>query len=137
MPQDQTPPIPWVTVDWGLTLDADTQSLYQQMATLLSNYTAVPLDRANYFAEYIDNIGSWGGMVNSVQGDGGGYVVTVSVEGFIDQDQLDNDETGSLPMILFANYAEIYHVDSMNNVTYVGHPIPAGWPTQVSFGGSA
>ncbi len=134
MPADQQLPSPWVAVDWGLTLDDPTQALYQKMADVLSNYVAVPADRANYYSAYINNIGSWGGLVTSVQDDGnGGYLVTVSVAGNIDPAQLENDQTGNLPSSLLSEYSEIYNVDAANAVTYLGPSIPAGSPDQVSW----
>ena len=129
MAADQLPPPPWVTVAWNLRLDDATQALYEQMATLASNYIDVPVDRANYYSDFMTNIGSWGGMVTEVQGDAnGGYVVKVSVEGLIDQVQLDNDAADILPTTLYGNYSEIYYVDAMNNITYTGPSIPDGSP---------
>ena len=130
----QMPANQWVSIDWELSSDANVQALYQHMATLLNNVVAVPADRANYYASFINNIGSWGGMINDVRGDGqGGYIITMSVDGFIDPVQLENDQTGQLPLILVSNYSEIYHVDAADNVTYIGPSIPTGWPSQLPF----
>jgi hypothetical protein len=136
MPADQTPPTPWVTVDWGLTLEPNTRARYERMAILLSNFTVVPVDRTNYYSQFLSHIGSWGGMVAVVLEDGsGGYIVTMTVEGFVDPVQLDNDQTGLLPMTLLGHYSEIYQVDATDRVTYRGASIPDGFPTQVPFGG--
>ena len=122
---------PWVTVDWGLTLDANHQALYQNMATLLSGVAAVPQDRDNYYSVIINDVGSWLGMVSDVQAaNGGGYVVTVSVSPLISPGSLYGDATG-----VGGDYSEIYHVDVNNNVTYSGFTDPegmAGLPDDIS-----
>jgi len=120
---DQTPPVPWVSVDWSLTLNASDQALYQRMATLLSGVTAVPNDRLNYYSAVINDIGSWGGLVSIVQSDNnGGYVVTVPVSGCVLSGHL-----GGSSMTLFTDYSELYHIDANNNVTYAGFLDPNGW----------
>lgn len=133
----QQPAQPWVTVDWSLALDDNTRAIYQQAATLISGFVDVPNDRANYFAPCYGNIGSWAGMVNSVQADSnGGYYVTVAVDGIIDPVQLDNDQTGAIPPAIYAHYAETYYIDNASTVTYNGFATPPGYPTHLSFSGA-
>ena len=107
-----------VSVDWGLTLDDDTQQLYQQMADLLTTVTDIPADRLNYYsavnnAEWV--IGGWNGMVDNVQpAAGGGYLITVSaVPYFPDRTQV----------AIYSEYTEQYLINQ-GTMTYVGFQDP-------------
>jgi len=118
----QTPPRPWVTVLLGLNLDANTQTLYQQMATLLSGVTAVPNDRVNYDSAVINDIANWQASLSNVQSDGsGGHAVTLRVGPVIAEGKWFGS-SGTMA----SDYTEIYHVDSKNNITYVGFTDPNG-----------
>lgn len=80
MPAGQTAAAPWVTV-WSMAPPAaQVQATYQQMATLISGYTAVPGDRTNYYSAVINDVDHWTGSLSNVQAaPGGGYTVTVMV----------------------------------------------------------
>jgi len=117
-----TPPTPWVTVISGLTLDANTRTLYQQMANLVSGFTAVPNDRVNYYSAVINDIANWTGSLTSVQSTAqGGYVVTVLVVGEVAEDKLYGSSG-----CLITDYSEIHNLDANNNVTYAGFTDPDG-----------
>ena len=122
---DEPPPAPWVEVDWGLTLDLDSQVLYQQMADLISGVTAVPTDRVNYYSAVIDSVSSWAGGVMDVQAVGNSYVVTVQVDPLF----AEGSRVGSSASVL-SDYSEIYCVDADNTVTYLGFSDPNGWAGQ-------
>lgn len=118
----QSSPSPWVSVEWGLTLDVNTRALYQHMADVLSAVTAVPNSRLNYYSAVVNDIAGWSGMVTNVQAvAGGGYSVTISVEA--------NPAAGSQygdAAKFYSDYSETYHIDVNNNVTFAGSDDPEG-----------
>ena len=120
---DPGPTFP-VTVDFTLTLDANTQALYQQMATALSGYTTVPNDRINYYSAFNNwadyQISGWVGMVQNVQSIDGGNVVTVGVV-----PQFTNASS-----IVVNDYSEQYFVGNDGRITYQGFTDPNGWAGQ-------
>lgn len=107
-----------VQVDWTLDLNNQQETLYQQMATLMSGYTTVPQDRTNFYSGVSGTytINGWGGVLNNVkQQSNGTYLLTITVSPFIAQG------------VILTDYQEQYSVDANNNVTYAGFLDPLGW----------
>ena len=132
------PPDPFpVAIDPTLNLDPDTQALYQQMATALDGYAAVPNDRLNFYSA-INNppnsaVTCWGGFVEDVQpAAGGGYQVTVAVTASTATSDLG---PRTLPAMA-GPYYELYNVNG-GVIQYLGFQDPrnvAGQPPVYSAG---
>jgi len=113
------PPDPFeVIVDPDLNLDPNTQALYQQMAATLDGYAAVPQDRLNFYSA-LNNIAAWGGVVEDVQPNGGGYLVTVNVNAV-----LSPGDNGLVSFVAMPGpYSEIYQVTN-GVIQYMGFNDP-------------
>ncbi|AGA28266.1 hypothetical protein Sinac_4046 [Singulisphaera acidiphila DSM 18658] len=116
MANDAIPPIPWVNVDSGLGLDSTDKQLYQQMASLISGFTAVPTARTAYFSAFANNMSSWAGSIVNIQAQPqGGHLATVNVGAIL-----------SDSWVPYSNYSEQYLVGADNSVTYSASLDPDG-----------
>lgn len=108
-----------VEVDPELTLTPAEEILYQDMATALSNHTAVPPDRENFYSGVEGyTLKRWDGIIRNVAPIAGGYRVTATVV----PDMVTPEET---PALVLVNYSEQF--DVINGVaTYVGFQDPDG-----------
>lgn len=110
---------------WGFTsLDPQTQTLYQNLASAIAGFSGVPNARWAYYSYYNDGtnwaIGSWGASVDYATADGnGGYNVKLLVgPNFTTTPRNLNTVSGG--------YNEIFHVDANGFVTYVSSYDPQG-----------
>ncbi len=111
---DVTLPAPWVIVNSDSPNSNDP--IYQQAATLIAGYTAIPAARVAYFAAYNNQIGEFGGFVTTVQSQpGGGSLVTVNVQAILTD--------SSMPA---SKYFEQYMIGADNSVTYSSSLDPDG-----------
>jgi len=117
---EPAPPFFNISVAWSLELDQAQQTLYGQMATILSGVTDVPPSRTNYYSD-VGPIDSWKGMVNSVITTNGINTVNVAVFPIL----TGNDSTS-----VVSDYSEQYSIDQNNVVTYLGFTDPNGWAGQ-------
>ena len=129
-----SPPVFPVEVDPNLSLDANTQALFQQMATLLSGNPAVPNNRTNFYSAVIATAGltvnNWEGWVENVQAMNGGNLVTVAV--FPSLSSTDYGDS----LAIDTNYYEQYFVLNGSH-TYSGFLDPlneSGLPLGPTFG---
>ncbi len=119
-----------VGVDPQLQLDAQTQLLYQQMATTLDGYANVPDSRVTYYGAVNNqgnySIAGWGAFVEGVQSDGnGGYNVNLSVTPSV------IDSTYGLNTIIFdLNYSESYNINN-GVINYLNSADPGGQSGQL------
>jgi hypothetical protein len=110
---------PWsVNVKTGLSLNGGDQTLYQNMATVLSAVTTVPPARTAEFAASLNNNmtpAPWSGSITQVTDDGnGGNLVKVLV-GALFYDQ--NGNWQGKPFT--GGYYEQWDVDANGNATFV------------------
>jgi hypothetical protein len=114
----------FVEVDPGLRLDADALALYQRMATRLNGSAFVPKDRLLYYAAYADSktdtINSWAALVDDVEPNGDGCLVTIRV-----QPGISSTISGPATILLGPDDYEQYQVGD-DRVVYQGFLDPQG-----------
>ncbi len=115
----QAPSFTDVTV-WSDSLDPQTQTLYQNLASAIAGFSGVPDVRSAYYSYYNDGtnwaIASWGASVLGAVPDGnGGYNVTLTV---------GPNFSISTGTYVVGDYSEIFNVDANGVVTYVGSQDP-------------
>ncbi|MGC8642776.1 MAG: hypothetical protein ACP5XB_23195 [Isosphaeraceae bacterium] len=112
----QGQPVWSVDVLSGLNLDQQDQQLYQNMATVLTGVSAIPVPRATFWSAVAPSINGWLGSVSDVVPDGlGGNLVTVLAGPTL--------STGVTPIL---DYAEQWDVDANGNPTFVQILDPEG-----------
>jgi hypothetical protein len=113
-------PNPWVVnVQYTVkvTLSADDQTLYQNMANILSTVTTPPPARLTQYAAAIGSgwvATPWIGGITQVTPDGnGGNLINVGVDGMF------YDGNGNIQGQAFTGYSEQWNVDVNGNPTFV------------------
>lgn len=110
------PPTPWVNVDSSRDLDAADEQLYEQMASLIADFKAVPGARTAYFSAFANKIGSWGGSITNVEAQPqGGHLVTMNVGAILSDSWTP-----------YSHYFEQYVVGADHSVTYSASLDPDG-----------
>jgi hypothetical protein len=124
MPDDDGLPPFNVLVDPTLTLTPAQLAIYQQLATDISGFATIPNDRLNYYSAINSppdsTIGGWNGLIQNVQANDCGYVVTVFVT-----PNLSTTDFGGATVICVSDYCETYQVTN-DIVQYLGFTDPNG-----------
>lgn len=115
-----------VTIAPSLSLTPAEQTLYEDMATELGDFSATPQNRWDFFSG-VDgySLYGWGGVITDVTPITGGYRVTATVIPYV---RTDDDEEAEAFVV--ADYSERFDVVN-GTVTYVDSLDPLGQAGQV------
>jgi hypothetical protein len=108
-----------VHVDPNLNLDQNTLALYEQMAADFDGSTIVPNAQTTYYSAFMNNqdypLNGWQGIVENVQSNNGGYLVTLQVVPMLDTGSaIENDYTEQYQVNNDGTYQYIQSFDPQN-----------------------
>jgi hypothetical protein len=126
----QGPPTTFpLSVTFADGLDPQTAALYQNIANTLNGFTGYPVNRANFFAGYVNagyTIYGWNAVIFAAQQNGNGYLVTLGVAPGM------SPSNGRDIIINDLAYSEQYQVNNDGTFAYVGSLDPNNQAGMVS-----